>query len=122
MSYCRFSSDNFSCDIYCYDGGSHFVTHVAGNRHVGDIPKLLPLPAPGDQEGCNAWVAAHNAQMAFLDTAERAPIGLEHDGKSFSDDTLEDLLVRLISLKAMGYNVPDFAFEAIRDEIAEQIL
>lgn len=121
MSYRRFSSDNFNCDVYCYDGGSAFIMHVASRRVVGDIPKLLPFPSLDDKQGQEAWVAAHKTQMAFLEAAEHAPIGFECDGQSFDDSSLEDLLARLISLKTIGYNVPDFALEAIREEIKEAV-
>lgn len=31
MSYCRFSSDNWKCDVYCYGAsGGTFVTQGAG--------------------------------------------------------------------------------------------
>ena len=40
MSYCRFSSEDFSSDVYCYaDCSGGFTTHVASNRIIGDIPK-----------------------------------------------------------------------------------
>ena len=40
MSYCRFSSEDFSCDVYVYDDAMGGTTvHVAGNRYVGDVPK-----------------------------------------------------------------------------------
>ncbi len=33
MSYCRWSSDNTNCDLYCYeDCSGGFTTHVAGFR------------------------------------------------------------------------------------------
>ena len=114
MSYCRFSSDNWSCDIYCYEGGSGFVTHVAGNRVLGDIPKTPALT----KESIPDYMVAHKAQMAFFDTCERAPIGLPHDGESFDDDTAGECADRLESLRADGYNVPQYAIDALREEAA----
>ena len=51
MSYCRWSSDNWKCDLYCYeDVSGGITTHVAGNRIVGDIPEA-PLSLLGKTEG-----------------------------------------------------------------------
>lgn len=115
MSYCRFSSDNWKCDIYCYEGGSGFVTHVAGNRVVGDIPKTPPIT----KENMPAYMVAHRAQMAFLDTCKRAPIDLPHAGKSFDDPDAGSCADRLESLRAIGYHVPQYAIDTLREEAAE---
>lgn len=34
MSYCRWSSDNWKCDLYCYEDANGYITHVADNRIV----------------------------------------------------------------------------------------
>src|SRR5687767_6611694 len=39
MSYCRWSTDDFQCDLYCYeDVSGGFTTHVAGRRKIWDAP------------------------------------------------------------------------------------
>jgi len=41
MSYCRFSSNNWDCDVYVYESGYvGFVTHVASRRIQGMVPKV----------------------------------------------------------------------------------
>ena len=120
MSYCRFSSDNWTSDVYCYEhvDGS-FVTHVAGNRAVGDVPKVPPFP-DDDPDGKDEWIAeyvvAHNAQMAFLEACQRVPIGLPHDGETFADTSASWMLARLLLLQEIGYQVPAFAIEAVFEE------
>ncbi len=116
MSYCRWSSDNFACDIYCYEGGSGFVTHVAGRRVVGEIPKTPPLT----RENVEEYVDARARQSEFLENCERAPIGLPHDGESFEDPDAASCADRLEELRAIGYNVPQFAIDALRDEAEEE--
>ena len=32
MSYCRWSSNNYQCDVYVYESDLGFQTYVAGNR------------------------------------------------------------------------------------------
>lgn len=42
MSYCRWSSDDFECDLYCYaDVRGGYTTHVAGRDKKG---KDIGLP------------------------------------------------------------------------------
>jgi hypothetical protein len=115
MSYCRWSSDDFKCDLYCYeDVSGGFITHVASNRVVGEVPRLEweDLETNIDQ-----FMASSKAQSAFLETAERRPIGLPCDGQRFNDPDLDSFLARLEALRAMGYHLPDYVLEDVRDEI-----
>jgi hypothetical protein len=114
VSYCRWSSNNWDCDLYCYadcDGG--YTTHVAWNRVVGTTPEVPPINdvAPGE------WLKAHRAQMAFLKTAKHKRIGLPYDGQSFSDETLEEFLDRVTMLRDVGYHVPTWLIDDIREEM-----
>lgn len=124
MSYCRWSSDNFACDLYCYESADGFVTHVAGNRIIGDIPKISLFPTDG--EDTKAWAAKFTeemkAQHAFLDTCEREPIGLPFDGQTFTDPTLAEFRARLIGLREAGYHFPDYVIEAVDEEIAQTVV
>ena len=116
MSYCRFSSDDFACDLYCYeDVSGGWTTHVAGNRIVGDVPSIKGWHQMPPDEMAAAWEAQHK----FLDACERQPIGLPHDGEMFNDPTLEDFRERLIYLRGVGYRFPDYVLEAVDEEIAE---
>lgn len=119
MSYCRFSSDDFKSDVYCYESvHGYFTTHVAGNRIVGDIP---PLPAfPMDESGNEAWFQAYKAQNDFISKAEREQIALPYAGECFDDADLQSMLDRLLMLQSIGYYVPESALLAIREELKEQ--
>lgn len=118
MSYCRWSSDNFSCDIYCYDHGGGFTIHVAGNRVIGDIPKLPPFPTdPGDDKAINAYVAAHQMQMEFLRLCQREDIELPYAGETLQVDSAEDCVRKLLELREIGYRVPQYAIDEILSEI-----
>lgn len=121
MSYCRFSSDSWRCEVYCYeDCSGGFTTHVAGNRVVGEIPQDLPWPSGGADNGAEIaqWMARHGEQMAFLETCEREPIGLPHDGDSFNDPDEESMLARLIDLQSIGYHVPQYVIDGLKEDIA----
>lgn len=88
-----------------------FTTHVAGNRVVGNIPRE---PKFGDP----FWAEKHQRVMGFLETARHRPIGLPFDGESFNDPDLKSFLQRITDLRTVGYNVPDYVFDEIREEMA----
>lgn len=117
MSYCRFSSDNWSSDVYCYaDVRGGFTTHVASSRYVGNIPKV---PEFRNKDTIGERFAAHRAQMEFIKTAQLVPIGGPFDGETYSDATLEDLKARLLNLREAGYIVPQSAIDLIDEEMSE---
>jgi hypothetical protein len=106
LSYCRWSSDDFQCDLYCYeDCAGGFTTHVAANRPVGDIPRtpgwsMDAMNAPGWAE---EMAAASKRQHEFLMSCQRQPIPLAHAGETFNDPTLLAFLARVMMLKGLGY-------------------
>lgn len=103
MSLCRWSTDDFSCDLYIYyDYTGGITTHVAGNRPVGEIPKT-PDFMTSDPE---VWLKAHKKQMEFLEHCEQEPIDLPYAGETFNDPDEESLVERLKELKEIGYRFP----------------
>lgn len=118
MSYCRFSSNDWSCDLYCYeDVSGGFTTHVASNRIVGEIPKVPPWNSVPVEE----WFEAHRKQMDFVGNAKRENIGLPFDGAQFNDPDLKSLLKRVLGLRSCGYVVPRCAIDMIQGEIDDEI-
>lgn len=118
MSYCRFSSDDYQCDVYCFaDVGGGFTTYVANNRPVLD--RMLPPEVPFDTEHADEWMCRYHAIMAWTSKAKRAQIGLPYDGQRFNDPTAIDAADRLQMLKDTGYNVPQYAIDALRAEADE---
>lgn len=115
MSYCRFSSDNWTFDIYCYEHrDGQFQIHVANNRLVGDIPTLPAIGSVSDLD----WMIENKTQMDFLAATDREAIDLPHAGESFSEATAEACALRLELLRALGYHVPQRAIDALREEAA----
>lgn len=118
MSYCRFSSDDFQCDLYSYeDCNGGFTTWVARVKHVLSEP--LPPPMPWSKEGHDAWIARAKEVRRILDASPLVPIGLSEDGGHFHDDTADALLRRIEWLRSLGYRCPDSTLEVIREEIQE---
>ena len=115
MSYCRWSSDGFMCDVYVYEdcyGG--WTTHVASRRITERAPDIF-VPGASTEE-LKANLEAHRKHM---EAAEFVDIGLPCDGKSYNDSTAGECADRLVRLKAMGYIVLDYAIDALREEQAE---
>lgn len=114
MSIFRWSSMNFTCDLYCYESEhGHYVTHVAAQRVFGDVPKVdytLFSSENNSGENTEKFFAQYKAQMDFISTAERRPIGLKYDGQTFYDSK-EGFLLRLNMLREEGYKFPEITEE-----------
>ena len=52
----------------------------------------------------------------MLDDAEMVGIGFEHDGESFNHDTPGECADWLKELSEMGYNVPQYAIDSLRED------
>ena len=100
MSYCRWSSNSYRCDIYAYESARGFEVHVARYRHT--LSDEIVAPKYDEPDYLAKW--RHLTDM--LEGSERKPIGLPHDGKSFVFDTESEMFDALRGLAAVGYNVP----------------
>ena len=121
MSYCRWSSDNWRCDLYCYeDVSGGWTTHVAGRKRVGEIPDDRFADFIAKTISVEEYSALHVAQLEAVGKCELVDIGLPHDGETFNDPTLEDFRERVIYLRGLGYSCPDYVIEAIDQEIADR--
>lgn len=119
MSYCRWSTDDFQCDLYCYaDCNGGYTTHVAGNKVVFNEP--LPPQVPFDPEHIEEWLARERKVDSMLKRAKRVPLNLPHDGEMFRDMTIRDFLKRLLMLRDCGYKFPDVVIEVLKQEMAEE--
>ena len=115
MSYCRFSSDDWQCDVYVYaDCNGGWTTHVAGRRPV--FKEKLPDPIPLESSNIREWMERDRKVFKMLDDAEMVGIGFEHDGESFNHDTPGECADWLKELSEMGYNVPQYAIDSLRED------
>ena len=117
MSYCRWSSDDFACDVYVYESAHGWEIHVAARRVVPVEPMPAPISDdPSRPEWANEYLARHREVSRIIDASERHEIGLPHDGESYTDSTPGECADRLKSLRAIGYNVPQYAIDELRAE------
>lgn len=143
MSYCRWSSDHFECDVYVYEG-HRWVTHVAGRRRKNKLPDAIKAMYPRfDSENFvseymaaksaeNEWIKSqpHKTVMAkstdgtavamyFLADSEFQALPAPHAGRTYEHDSPGECADWLLVLREAGFNVPQHAVDALREEQAE---
>lgn len=111
MSYCRWSSNDFQCDLYIYEATDGYVTHVATGRRTFTVE--LPPPA-SILDGYEAWMERQMIMHELIESAEVRPIGLPLDGEDFTDATAGECADRAEELRALGYLVPQYAIDNLR--------
>lgn len=149
MSYCRWSSDFFECDVYVYeDVAGGYTCHVAGRRRKAEyrVPDELRNIArfkggtPGER-----WLAQYQAVKDW--ERENVPVvpytakdtkGNEVEGFSLADDAYEDITHEsagntvttdypgemaevLYLFKEQGLNVPQYAIDELMAEEKERV-
>jgi hypothetical protein len=117
MSYCRWSSDDYQCDIYAYEADEGFEIHVASRRRTPKEP--FPKPVSFIDDEFDVWFARNEAVAAMVNAAAAEPIGLRHDGERFRFVTPGEAADELERLRGVGYNVPQYAIDTLREEQAE---
>jgi len=111
VSYCRWSSDDFQCDLYVYEDVRGGVTiHVARSRYVFTKPLPPPIDPPAENRtGAQLaiWIKAtierHVIVTAMLRQARLEPLGLPNDGESFHGLSYRDAADKVRDLIQMGY-------------------
>lgn len=117
MSYCRWSTDDFRCDLYIYDSDRGTEVHVTSGRY--DIPDdAYPPPVSFMDVDINVWFERHKIVDDLIHEAETKHIGGPFDGKSFTFDTPSEAADWIEhELAPLGiYRFPDDLVEALREE------
>lgn len=130
MSYCRWSSDDWQCDVYVWadvDGG--YRTEVAGRRHTWDVelpsPVSLSVGEAGSDERsawANAWVERSVAIQRLMDDESNwhwTDLPVPEGGTSYWHDTAAECADNLERLREAGFNVPQSAIDSLRQEVDE---
>ena len=125
MSYCLFSCDDFTSDVYVYQSdpmdcmgtaiGKLWTIHVASNRIVGKCPTIVPAlgtsTVPPEE-----YFDAYRRQSEWLRSAASVAIGGPSDGTTIYCDGPGQCADELERLRAEGYHVPQFAIDELRVE------
>lgn len=119
MSYCRWSSDNFNCDVYAYEsvyGG--IEVNLANRRYKGEIPKVDDsLLLSFTTENKELWQAQKKAQSYYLERCGTEPLQLKEKRKDYNVDTLQELYDSFLDLIECGYRIPGYVMENIKNEL-----
>lgn len=131
MSYCRWSSDDYQCDVYVWaDVAGGYRTEVAGRRHSWLVPlppvRTLPIGEAGSPERtawANEWVTRSSAVSALMDDEsnwEWLDLPTPEGGNSYWHDTPAEAADNLERLRAEGFNVPQSAIDGLRAEMHDE--
>ncbi len=124
MSYCRFSNDDYQCDVYTYqDVAGGWTTHVGSVRRLVTEtlpPRIAPLPGTNDVDYLD-WSRRESEVAAIIARSPTEPIGGPCDSQTYSDPTPGLAAVRLENLRTAGYRVPQRAIDALQREEGEGI-
>lgn len=112
MSYCRWSTNNSKCDLYCYEGSDGFHTHIASYRIRTWVRVLYFLTDHRVDLGLDHKTRFHRTWVRYLidtlpDHWHRYRIRLKYAGQSFLDDTEEEMFNRVCELQVIGYHAPN---------------
>lgn len=127
MSYCRWSSDDYTCDAYVWlDVSGGWRTEIAGRRRVWkvDLPPAcdLPVGAANSAERA-AWASATVARWAEIgrlvddeSNSDWLDLPEPEGGRSYWHNTASECADNLERLRGLGFNVPQYAIDALREE------
>lgn len=121
MSYCRWSSDSFRCDVYVYESEQGFETHVARTRVILPANVVAPsvLSLVDGTLSPEQFCAANNAFHEALDAAPKVAIEHPEAGASFVHDTPGECADNLSRLAVEGFRIPAGVIDALRAEQVE---
>ena len=123
MSYCRWSCLNGYCDVYVYeDVNGGWTTHVASRRippgcPVNGMSLITAISLSGPTR--DLLLEVQRIERDWRDAHPSAPIDLPEAGTSFNHDTPGECADNLERLRGLGFVVPLFAIQALREEQRE---
>lgn len=122
ISYCRWSTDDFQCDLYVYeDVGGYWSINVAGRRlvwHEGFLPEPVNVSADptGFFERMSEVMDLMRHDGEDCEAYHREDIDLPHAGAHFAEATPGDAADRLEELRDLGYRFPEQVITELRQE------
>lgn len=117
MSYCRWSSDNFNCDLYCFEHcGGWYQTYTAGSRHRAwlRVFNWLTDKRLRYQDGTHAFRVERFQTWRWPHWLTHKPIRLPNAAKAFEDPTEEAMFARILALHREGFRVPKELLREVR--------
>lgn len=124
MSYCRWSSDDFRCDVYVYhDVGGWWQIFVAEKRvdYREPLPDTVPVPVgyPPEHENWVKFWERCDKVSKMREKAGMVNIGGEYDAESIRCASPGECAGWLVRIMEAGYCVPEYAIKALQEEQRE---
>lgn len=115
MSYCRWSTGDFRCDLYIYaDLRGGWTCHIGASRYA--LPDDAYPPESADPKDFKAWMARQQKVNELIRDAPTVRIELPYAGESRWFDDPYDLSVFLVELRELGYRFPFEIIDELRNE------
>ena len=119
MSHCRFSDDNFRCDLYAYEDARGHTLHVAASRLMAELP-----PDPLSRENMKLtqqdWSEISQVWRQALNDAPSSSIDLPGAGEAHHFATLRELRDKIAELTALGFHAPHWLIPQMDEELREK--
>lgn len=121
MSLCRWSSDDFRCDLYIYEAEGGWECHVASKRRVWEPPEgttglaMLAGRIPSDE-----WMDRYDRYHKALDAAPLEPVRSAWAGESFTGMSIRELAATVEMLADDGCRFPESVLDDVREMLAEE--
>ena len=110
MSICRFSDNDYQCDLYVYHDTLGGITiHVAGNR----VQYNKQLPTYVDMDNFSEWIKRHNIVSEMFDQSEKVKIDLPYADESFYGLSPQEAHSKVDELIRLGYNCPEYVLNEL---------
>lgn len=118
MSYARFSSDDWTSDVYVY-AGSDWITIVRDRHWVWGVE--LPPEVEFAGHSIDAWLERHRKVMSMFDSRQYGHwADLPDPGKDyFNHATPGECADNLERLASLGFHVPAGVVDDLREEQKE---
>lgn len=124
MSYCRWSTDDYQCDVYVFEHvDGYWQTYVAGRKRR--LREGVSFPPPLDNSADpDAWFARDHTVDQMIDEKNEGvlwdweAVPQPPEGDSFQDATPGECADRLERLRGLGLSVPQDAIDTLRAEEA----
>lgn len=118
MSYCRFSTDDFSSDVYVYEAEEGIVIHVANNRleFTEPLPDVIDVKELTTEDDFRRYLDRERKVGLLVATATHIPIDHPDAGGTIVCGSPAEAYARLAELRSQGLYVPGGALAILADE------
>lgn len=117
MSYCRWSTDDYQCDLYVYDHYDGYISiNVAGRRRVPSKP--LPPKIPLTKDNVDAYLARDKyiRENCYPEDCEWVNVPEKWAGKSFCIYDHEEAAQLVMQMMQDGVVCPKELPQWLRDQ------